>query len=286
MEFVEPQYVSLKTHPRLRESWLQEKIGDSPSLLGLGDLVVQDTERAQPNAGRLDLLLADPKTNRRYEVEIQLGATDESHIIRTLEYWDIERKRYPKFEHIAVIVAEDVTRRFLNVIALFNQAIPIIAIQLKAVEINGALTLVATKVLDWTPAPDEDAPEAVDRSDWESRSAADMLPVCDEIAAIMRTVQPGTKQRYTKGYIGLSGVEGLRNLVVLEPRKEYVVAKFKIRRNDDTERMIAESNFEELEYIERWNEYRVKVTRSNLDENRATIKELIRQAHDQYGRGG
>ena len=25
-----------------------------------------------------------------YEKEIQLGATDESHIIRTVEYWDIE----------------------------------------------------------------------------------------------------------------------------------------------------------------------------------------------------
>ncbi len=39
-------------------------------------------------AGRLDLLLQDAN-QRRYEVEIQLGATDESHIIRTIEYWDI-----------------------------------------------------------------------------------------------------------------------------------------------------------------------------------------------------
>ena len=29
---------------------------------------------------------------RRYEVEIQLGRVDESHIIRTIEYWDIEKK--------------------------------------------------------------------------------------------------------------------------------------------------------------------------------------------------
>jgi len=45
------------------------------------------------------------ESTRRYEVEIQLGATDESHIIRTIEYWDIERKRYPQYEHTAVIVA-------------------------------------------------------------------------------------------------------------------------------------------------------------------------------------
>ncbi len=31
--------------------------------------------------------------------------------------WDIERKRYPQYDHTAVIVAEDITSRFLNVIA-------------------------------------------------------------------------------------------------------------------------------------------------------------------------
>ena len=48
----------------------------------------------------------------------------ESHIIRTIEYWDIERKRYPQYEHCAVLVAEDITSRFLNVISLFNGTIP------------------------------------------------------------------------------------------------------------------------------------------------------------------
>jgi hypothetical protein len=66
----------------------------------------------QPRAGRLDLLLQDLDTKRRYEVEIQLGATDEAHIIRTIEYWDIERKRYPQYDHCAVLVAEDITSPF------------------------------------------------------------------------------------------------------------------------------------------------------------------------------
>ena len=44
----------------------------------------------------MDLLLQDADDNDRYEVEIELGTTDESRIIRTIEYWDIERKRYPQ----------------------------------------------------------------------------------------------------------------------------------------------------------------------------------------------
>ena len=87
-------------------------------------------------------------TNRRYEVELQLGATDESHIIRTIEYWDIERKRYPQYDHCAVIVAEDITSRFLNVISLFNGSVPLIAIQMQAYKIGEHMTLIFTTVVD------------------------------------------------------------------------------------------------------------------------------------------
>ena len=116
-------------------------------MLGLGDLV-KEIERRQPRSGRLDLLLQDAETHKRYEVEIQLGKTDESHIIRTIEYWDIERKRYPQYDHVAVIVAEDITSRFLNVIGLFNGSIPLVAIQMRALEVGDQLTLTAMTVLD------------------------------------------------------------------------------------------------------------------------------------------
>jgi len=103
--------ISLKGHPELDERWVQDRIAEDPSILGLGDVVLKDKERIQPRAGRLDLLLQDAEASHRYEVEVQLGPTDESHIIRTIEYWDIERKRYPQYEHTAVIVAEQITAR-------------------------------------------------------------------------------------------------------------------------------------------------------------------------------
>lgn len=123
-------------HPALNEKWLQDRIAEDPAILGLGDLILKDRERIQPRAGRLDILLQNPESTARYEVEIQLGRTDESHIVRTIEYWDLERRRYPQYDHTAVIVAENVTSRFLNVISLFNGFIPIVAIQLNAVKIR------------------------------------------------------------------------------------------------------------------------------------------------------
>jgi hypothetical protein len=130
--YVKHTPIRLKDDPEFDEKWLADRIKEDPQILGLGDVEVRDAERIQPRGGRLDLLLSDSDTDRRYEVEIMLGTVDESHIIRTTEYWDVERKRYPQYDHCAVLVAEEITSRFLNVISLFNSSIPLIAIQLNA----------------------------------------------------------------------------------------------------------------------------------------------------------
>src|SRR5215213_425861 len=172
---VKLESISLRSSDKFNERWVQDRIVDDPSILGLGDLVVKDKERIQVKAGRLDLLLQDPETLKRYEVEIQLGATDESHIVRTIEYWDIERKRYPQYEHVAVIVAEDITSRFLNVIQLFNGAVPVIALKMTAYKVGDQTALTFVKVLDERTygLVDEDEPvtELTDRHDWEAKAS-------------------------------------------------------------------------------------------------------------------
>src|SRR6266567_2668462 len=158
-----------------------------PSILGLGDIVLKDRERLQPRAGRLDLLFQDAESSRRYEVEIQLGATDESHIIRTIEYWDIERKRYPQYEHTAVIIAEDITSRFLNVIGLFNGTIPLVAIQMRALRVGSQVGLIFTTVLDKISLglvdEDEAGQEPTDRTYWESRGSKKTVALADQMLA-------------------------------------------------------------------------------------------------------
>ncbi len=95
LKYIKPEKILLQNHPEFNERWLQERIADDPALLGLGDLILKDKERSHPRAGRLDLLFQDADTNKRYEVEIQLGKTDESHVIRTIEYWDIDASGIP-----------------------------------------------------------------------------------------------------------------------------------------------------------------------------------------------
>jgi len=72
MDFTKFEEVSIRNHPELNERWVQDRVAEDPSILGLGDLVLKDRERIQPRAGRLDLLLQDVDSSRRFEVEIQL----------------------------------------------------------------------------------------------------------------------------------------------------------------------------------------------------------------------
>jgi hypothetical protein len=78
-----------------KEGWLQDQIEKDPSILGLGDLEVVRREKTQSSGGRLDFLLQDSQDSAdgsMYEVEVMLGETDASHIVRTIEYWDLERR--------------------------------------------------------------------------------------------------------------------------------------------------------------------------------------------------
>ena len=222
MEYANFKRVSLKNHAELTERWVQERIAEDPSIVGLGDVILKDKERKQPRAGRLDLLLQDAESTQRYEVEIQLGATDESHIIRTIEYWDVERRRYPQYDHTAVIIAEEVTSRFLNVVSLFNGMIPLVAIQMSALELDGRVGLVFTRVLDQVSLglvdEDEDVQEITDRGYWEQRGCPGTVGMADELLEIARTFDPSLELKYNKFYIGIN--KDGRLPFVLRPQKE------------------------------------------------------------------
>lgn len=281
MNFQKSKTVSLKAHPTYNEKWLQQQVAADPTLLGLGDLVVKDLERRQPQSGRLDMLLSDPETHTRYEVEIQLGATDEAHIIRTVEYWDIEKSRYPQYEHVAVIVAEDITSRFLNVINLFNKAIPLIAVQMRALEVGGILTLSATTVLDLARLglDEEDEPgQATDRAYWIDRGSQTSVGVADGMLELINEVSPGMALKYNKHYIGLSR-DGLPdNFVQFRARKEHLIAEFRIPRAEEVSALLGDSGIDVLEYDKRWGRYRMRLTGGDLVAHRELLVELIRRA--------
>jgi hypothetical protein len=284
MEFTRSERMYLKLHPELNEKWVQELIASDPTILGLGELVLRDKERIQPRAGRLDLLLQDPETKRRYEVEIQLGPTDEAHIIRTIEYWDIERKRYPQYEHCAVLIAEDITSRFLNVVALFNGTIPLIALQMQALKVGSHTTLVFTKVMDELSRgvvdEDEDAEAApTDRAYWEKRGTKATVQLAEELLAIAREIDPSLELKYNKFYIGLSKEGQPFNFVIFRPRKSMINFEVKLPRADEIDAKIDQAGLEALEYGTRWGTYRLSLHKEDITKSRELLKEFMQAAY-------
>lgn len=267
------------------EKWVQQEIAADPTILGLGEVDVKDMERTQPRAGRLDMLLYDAETSTRYEVELQLGATDESHIIRTIEYWDVERRRYPQYEHVGVIVAEEITTRFFNVISLFNGSIPLVAIQLNAIEVNEAVTLVFTTVLDRITLgldDDDEHEEPRDRAYWEAKASPATLAITDQLLALIKEIEPRAALKYNKHYIGLARDGVASNFVAFKPRRLHVIAEFKIPQTDELTARLRDEGIDLLSYS-RWGQYRMQLTGKNIEESGALLRELAKLAYEQYG---
>ena len=264
------------------ERWLQERISEDPSILGLGDLIVLQKEKSQPTGGRFDFLMFDPEEKTRYEIEVMLGTLDESHIIRTIEYWDVERRRYPNLEHRAVIVAEDITNRFFNVIGILNKAVPIIALQLNAFVVDNSLVLNFVKVLDLVQEEDPDEEEnndPVDRKYWISRSSEQSLKVMDEMIKIVS--ENGTKTRiiYNRGHIAFG--TNRTNFMWFHPRKgSRLHCEIKIG-EEKREEVTTSLNEKGLEARLRGKRnISLMITETEFKENKDTIREAIKIAEE------
>ena len=287
MDYAKFEKISIKNHPELNEKWVQDRISEEPGILGLGDVILKDRERLQPRAGRLDLLFQDAESNHRYEVEIQLGGTDESHIIRTIEYWDIERKRYPQYEHTAVIVAEDITSRFLNVISLFNGMIPLMAVQMNALKLGDSVGLLFTTVLDQMSFglvdEDEEAQDVTDRSYWENRGSKKTIAMADQLLEIARQFDPSLELKYNKFYIGLAKEGQPSNFIIFRPKKGFIRLEPRLKNSASTQERLENAGLDVMGYDSRWGRYRIRLQPGEVEKNKEILTEVVREAFEAVG---
>ena len=280
---VSMERISLKNNPEIKENMIQKYIYENPAVLGLGELLGIQREKIQPAGGRIDLLMTDDE-NTRYEIEIQLGATDPTHIIRTIEYWDTEKKRYPQYDHCAVIIAEEITGRFMNVISLFNGTIPLIAMQVSAFKNGDDISLVFTKVIDRVTLgnDEDDIVEPTDRKYWENRSTSKMLKNVDYIFNDFGDLVKGYELKYNKFYIGLTKDGLVKNFVSFKPKKNYIYITLKGNEDQQIIKKIENAGLE-ISYETRSREYKVRI--NNIEEykrNREIIIDLVKYSTKYY----
>ena len=218
------------TQINILEKDVEERIIENPSILGLGNLTKISSQRKQ-SKGIPDMVLQD-EDDVRYVVEVQRGDLDPSHIIRLIEYWDFERKMKPDFQYKAILIAENTTR-YLNVLSLLQETLPLIVIQMVAVELTkDEYGLFFTKVLDYTEEDGqlEENEEEVNSDYWSKRSNPENMQVVNDIFKMVKDIQGQEKwnvnliRKYTKHYIcvRINGKSVNSVLFKVKPQKSKV----------------------------------------------------------------
>lgn len=258
----------------LDEYWLQDQIADNPACLGLGDLQLVSKERAQSSGGRLDLLLKDSEDDTMFEVEVMLGETDETHIIRTIEYWDNEKRRWPQRQHFAVLVAEHINRRFFNVIHLLSHSIPIIAVQVAMLNVNGRKSIFFSKVLDtYEEVDDGTSNEAVrvTRDDW-SRRAKWTLEAADALVNITSSVLGQPNLNYVGAYVAIT-VDGNNYMWLHKRSSDKSLLTFRMAQSlqDEATALLDAQN---ITYVRKTKSIKITVDKDMIERNAELFRKI------------
>ena len=284
MTIVKGTRVSLRSM-NIDETYLENLICSDTTVLGLGDLRVVERQRRQKNAGRLDLLLEDADEDARYEVELMLGPTDESHLVRTVEYWDIERRRYPAYDHRAVLVAEDITTRFLNVISLFSGSIPIIAMQVNAIAANEIVAVTFLPILNSAALRRDDSSDSKpsDRAEWITRVGASIVELAEKcLASINEVSKRQLKLNYYKTYIGLTDGTRSDDSVWFSPRKSLLRVALML---DPVDMWMQRLKDADLDFKIKDGYLRVDLQPNGFGESKDLLSEMLHEAIKESGKG-
>jgi hypothetical protein len=204
-----------------------------------------------------------------------------------LEYWDIERKRYPQYDHIAVLVAEDITSRFLNIISLFNGFVPLIALKMTAFRVGDQIVLTFIKVLDRITLGIEETPTIeppADREYWIKKASEEMVSIVeardgvDDCRSILKTISPTLSLKYNRYYIGITESGLANNFIVFRPKKAFVRVEVRISPPDQLDSWDGRLNDAGIVVLpggraDGW--IRFRLTKQDLEQHRDLITELF-----------
>ena len=283
--YLKSQRISLEKNTQLDKSWVKQKIADDPSILELGDLVVRDIDRTNTHAGWPDLLLQDSEKARRYVVHLQLGASDETQIIRAIESYDAQEQSLPQYEYRAVLVAEDIASRHLNVISLINGTVPFIAIQMQTFQVGEYITLLFSKVTGKRLRSSVDADEDVettpaDPAYWETHASKETVALVDQMLELVHDIDPTLNLKYNTSFIGLERDGQPVNFVKFIPCKSQLGFEIRLPLTDELSTKVDTAGLSTLEHGRNGSYCRLRLTSRDIKSRADVLRELSKLAYE------
>ena len=257
------------------EYWLQDYIWNNPSCLGLGDIEPIAKEKRQTSGGRLDLLMKG-SDEELYEIEVMLGKTDETHIIRTIEYWDIEKKKRPKRQHTAVLVAERINTRFYNVLNLLSHSVPIIGIQANLYKSNGSVSLVFTKIIDSFEEPELDEENGTTYgAEYIQKSSPATSDVINSITSIVKETETDIRVNYIKKGASIF-INGARKIIIVRRAKKQSSIAYVVS-DEDRSKIEEILDTASISYDYKYGKIRIWLDNQSLNNNIDSHREIIKR---------
>ena len=154
---------------------------------------------------------------------------------------------------------------------------------MSALDVEGVLTLHATRVLDLAlPAPEEeDEPgQETDRNYWQQKSSPALLKLADQLLEVINAQGPGLSLKYNKYYIGLQRDGMADNFISFRPRKKHLIWVVRIDRDEELDARLDESGLTVQSYDKRWKQYQLQIVPGDLKAQQALFTDLIRMARN------
>jgi len=240
----------------LPEAWLERRIREDHTILGLDGISKTFSQRAYRKAGRVDLILLDEESNILYCAELMLGEVDGSHIVRCMNYWLTESRKPSNRERraVAVLAAERIRESpYFPVIEFLSQKMPLTVLEIAALRVSGKITLTFTKFFDGqeqleqveSVGEEEEGGRAdVDRAYWASKRPEPIMSIADSLAKIFQSADAKLRQTYLQNFWGFALGEKPKNFVTISPKQKFVNVRAHVRDTDAWSRRLKKAGFE------------------------------------------
>jgi len=289
LTFMPAKPVSLKSSPGYDENWLEKQISAHPEMLELGESVKCIRCQVQhKNGGRVDVLLKDDDNEVLYTVELMLGPLDAGHITRALDYYLREQTRpeTQDWSHVCVIVAEEIqSSRYVQVAEYLATLMPLIVIELSALQIGEHLTVKCTKLFDGTGGGEEELggeEETLTRDYWIKRASALSVELTEKILPILKQSEEDTTLTFKKHFIGLAIGNRAENFIYFSPKKEFVRVAARVGDVDGWSKKLTAAGFDLLNSNESESRVKFRLTQSLFESNQKLLAELCDESYKSW----
>lgn len=275
---------SLKAHSGFDESWLEKQIVEHPEILELGATKVLRSQVQQKSGGKVDLLLKDEENEVFYTVELMLGPVDASHIVRTIDYFLREQTRMETedWTHVAVLVAENIRgSRFLNVVEYLSGRMPLIVIELSALQVGENVTLKSMRLYDGTIEREGEIEEQQEytREYWVKNSSSESIELVEQFFSILHKLSTDLLQTYKKQFIGIAIGNRAENFVHFNPKRNFVRVTAQVNNAAEWKKRLGDAGFTLLESGDR---VRFRVLPNQFQHHTELFVELFQQSYREW----